>query len=206
MNVVPLPKERLKDAAGIVARAFFNYPSLVCYFPDEKRRLKYLPWYMERVLRSALAYGEIWSTEDRAGVLFLLPPGHTRLTDADYVRCGFLAAPLKVGLRHYPVVNACENTLADTQERLLGQRPHYYLWGLAVDPDRQRSGAGTALLLKLFQRADQENLPIYLETHQFDNVAYYEARGFRRIYAGDMPDHSPYWCMLREPERTSDKG
>ncbi len=157
---------------------------------------------MGRVLRSALAYGEVWTTEDRAGVLFLLPPGHTRLTDAEYVRCGFLAAPLKVGLRHYPTVNACETALADAQESLIGNRPHYYLWGLAVDPERQRRGAGTALLNALFQRADQQSLPIYLETHQFENVAYYEARGFRRIHTGAMPYQTmPYWCMLREPER-----
>jgi ribosomal protein S18 acetylase RimI-like enzyme len=200
MKIVSLNKNYCKDAANVVARAFYHYPSLVTYFPDERRRAKNLPWYMERVLRSALAYGEVWTTEDRAGVLFLLPPGHTRLTDWEYVRCGFLASPLKIGLRHYPVVNACENTLAETQERLLGQRPHYYLWGLTVDPARQRSGAGTALLQQLFLRAEQEQMPIYLETHKLENVTYYEARGFRLIFTGEMPDHSPFWCMLREPE------
>ena len=200
MNVITLPNNEAKQAAAVVARAFFSYPSLVAYFPDERRRTKNLPWYMERTLRSALAYGEVWTTEDRAGVLFLLPPGHTRLTDWDYVRCGFLAAPLKVGIRHYPMVNACENTLAETQERLLGQRPHYYLWGLAVDPARQRGGAGTALLQELFRRADREQMPIYLETHKFENVAYYEARGFCLLHTGNMPDHATFWCMLREPE------
>ena len=204
MNVISLPKNEAKQAAAVVARAFFNYPSLMAYFPNERRRTKNLPWYMERTLRSALAYGEVWTTENRAGVLFLLPPGHTRLTDGEYVRCGFLAAPIKVGLRHYPTVNACENALADVQEALLGARPHYYLWGLAVDPEQQRGGAGTALLSTLFERADQERMPIYLETHKFENVAYYEARGFRLIQTGAMPYQAmPYWCMLREPGQAS---
>ena len=56
-----------------------------------------LPWYMERVLESAMRYGEVTTTDDLSGVLFLLPPGHTRLTDWEYVKCGFLAAPLVVG-------------------------------------------------------------------------------------------------------------
>ena len=204
MKIVSLSNKELPDAAQTVARAFFGYPSLMAFFPDERRRTKHLPWYMERVLRSALAYGEVWSTEDRAGVLFLLPPGHTRLTDIEYIRCGFLAAPFKIGLRHYPVVNACETELANTQEALLGDRPHYYLWGLAVDPARQRSGAGGALLSALFDQADRQQLPIYLETHRFENVAYYEARGFRLIHTGAMPYQAmPYWCLLREPQRAS---
>ena len=199
MKIQPLAKQNCKAAAQTVANAFFEYPSLIAYFPDAKKRIKKLPWYMERVLRSALAYGEAWTTEDGSGVLFLLPPNHTVLSDWDYVKCGFLAAPLVVGVGHYALVNACEAYLAKMQKELLKERPHYYLWGLAVDPARQRSGAGTALLQELFLRADREQMPIYLETHKFENVAYYEARGFRLLHTGDMPDHAPFWCMLREP-------
>lgn len=204
MKIISLSTKEVSDAAQTVARAFYHYPSLMAYFPDERRRAKNLPWYMERTLLSALAYGEAWTTEDRAGVLFLLPPGHTRLTDIEYIRCGFLAAPFKIGLRHYPVVNACETELANTQEALLGGRPHYYLWGLVVEPAKQRSGAGSALLQQLFRQADREQMPIYLETHQFENVAYYEARGFGQIHTGKMPYQSmPYWCLLREPQGAS---
>ena len=199
MNIVPLTRQTLKAAAKTVAAAFYDYPSLIAYFPDEKRRAWKLPWYMERVLKSALAYGAVYATEDLSGVLFLLPPGHTRLTEWEYVSCGFLAAPLMVGLRHYEIVDASETYLADTQERLLAGRAHYYLWGLAVDPSRQRSGAGTALLKALFDKTDREGVPVYLETHEFANVAYYEARGFRLIHTGQMPhDALPFWCMLRE--------
>jgi GNAT superfamily N-acetyltransferase len=200
MNVTPMKQGEGKKAAAVVARAFFDYPSLVAYFPDAEKRKWKLPWYMGRVIRSAEKYGEVMTTDDGAGVLFLLPPGHTRLSDWDYVKCGFLAAPLVVGLKRYGHVNASEAFLANTQEKLLQNRPHYYLWGIAVDPLRQRSGAGKALLQALFDRADREAMPVYLETHQFANVAYYEQRGFRLIHTGAMPgDDLPFWCMLREP-------
>ena len=201
MKVIPLKPTEKKAAAAIVARAFFDYPSLKAYFPDEKSRSWKLPWYMARVLESAMRYGEVMTTDDLSGVLFLLPPGHTRLTDWEYVQCGFLAAPLVVGLRRYSLVNASEAYLADTQERLLQGRPHYYLWGITVDPARQRTGAGTTLLNALFDKADGEGMPVYLETHQFANVAYYEQRGFGLIHTGTMPgDDLPFWCMLREPK------
>ena len=201
MKAVPLKPTEKKAAAAIVARAFFDYPSLKAYFPQEKSRNWKLPWYMARVLESAMRYGEVMTTDDLSGVLFLLPPGHTRLTDWEYVKCGFLAAPLVVGLRRYSLVNASEAYLADTQERLLQGRPHYYLWGITVDPARQRTGAGTTLLNALFDKADGEGMPVYLETHQFANVAYYEQRGFQLIHTGTMPgDDLPFWCMLREPK------
>ena len=201
IHVIPLKKENRKKAALAVANAFFDYPSLQAYFPDPASRKWKLPWYMEHTLMSAMRYGEVLTTSDLSGVLFLLPPGHTRLTDLDYVKSGFLFAPLVVGLRQYAVVSASEAFLADTQERLLAGRAHYYLWGIAVDPACQRTGAGTALLNTMFDRADREKMPIYLETHREANVAYYEQRGFRLIEKGTMPgDDLPVWCMLREPQ------
>jgi len=200
MKATPLKPNEKKKAAAVVARAFFDYPSLKVYFPEEKSRNWKLPWYMSRVLESAMRYGEVMTTDDLSGVLFLLPPGHTRLTDWEYVKCGFLAAPLIVGLRRYSLVNASEAYLADMQEQLLQGRPHYYLWGITVDPARQRTGAGTTLLNALFDKADGEGMPVYLETHLFANVAYYEQRGFQLIHTGTMPgDDLPFWCMLREP-------
>ena len=202
MTIQPLAKKDRKAAAQAVANAFYDYPSLIAYFPDPEKRKRKLPWYMERVLTSALAYGEAWTTEDVSGVLFLLPPDHTALSDWDYVKCGFLLAPIVVGLRHYALVNACEVYLAKTQKSLLGERPHYYLWGLAVDPTKQRGGAGKALLNRLFEQADREGLPIYLETHRFENVAYYEANEFELIHTDCVPDTDlTFWCMLREPKQ-----
>lgn len=202
MKILSLKQQEIKAAAQVVANAFFEYPSLIAYFPDAKRRTRKLPWYMERVLNSALAYGEAWTTEDRSGVLFLLPPNHTVLSDWDYVKCGFLAAPLVVGVRRYALVNACEQYLAKTQETLLNDRPHYYLWGLAVDPAKQRTGAGKALLHEMFDKADHESMPIYLETHRFENVAYYESHGFTLIHTDCVPNTDlEFWCMVREPKQ-----
>ncbi len=200
MEIVSLKPEQKKRAAQVVANAFFNYPSLIFYFPDTKRRTRWLRWYMKRVLNSALTYGEVLVTEDISGVLFLLPPGRTRLSDWDFVKCGFLALPFVIGLRWYPNVNACENYLAETQEKLMAGQPHYYLWGLAVDPSRQRTGSGAALLEAIKKKADTANMPVYLETHNAENVAYYEKHGFRMIHTGIVPKHNlQFWCFLRAP-------
>jgi ribosomal protein S18 acetylase RimI-like enzyme len=155
---------------------------------------------MERVIKSALAYGDAWVTEDVSGVLFFLPPSRTRLADWDFVKCGFLALPMVIGLRLYPGVDECEKHVADTQEKLLAGRPHYYLWGLAVDPVKQRTGSGKALLESFLKKADGESIPVYLETHKQENVAYYERYGFKLVLTETIPKHSlKFWCLLREP-------
>ena len=38
----------------------------------------------------------------------------------------------------------------------MGDRPHYYLWGLTVDPSQKRKGIGTALLKPVIEKADVE--------------------------------------------------
>lgn len=201
MEISKLKPEQKKRAAGVVAAAFYDYPQMTYYFPDIKRRDRWLAWYMERVLNTALSFGEVFATPDLSGVLFILPPEHTRLSDGDYVKNGFLRAPLVVGLRRYHVVSECEAYAADTQERLLAGRPHYYLWGLAADPAKQRMGTGTALLSAFLKRADAEGLPVYLETHKEENVPYYEQRGFKLIHKDSVPKHSlDFWCLLHEPE------
>lgn len=199
METVKLEPGQKRKAAEVVASAFFDYPMLTSYFPDPERRKRWLPWYMEKTLNCAVRYGEVFVTPDFSGVMFILPPGHTRLTNGEYIQNGFFILPFVMGLRNYIQNNECEEFVADTHERLLNGRGHYYLWGLVADPKAQRKGVGSALLKILTDKADAENMPVYLETHDQNNVAYYERFGFKLIHTDMIPRHGlDIWCMLRE--------
>lgn len=199
MEILKLDPNQKRKAAEVVVSAFFNYPMLTHYFPNPERRKRRMPWYMEKTLNCAMRYGEVFVTSDYSGVMFILPPGHTRLTTGEYIQNGFLLTPLVMGFRNYFKSDECEQFVADTQERLLNGRDHYYLWGLVADPETQRRGVGGALLKILTDKADAENTPVYLETHEQKNVAYYERFGFKLIYTDTIPEHGlDIWCMLRE--------
>jgi ribosomal protein S18 acetylase RimI-like enzyme len=199
MDIIKLEADQRKRAAEVVASAFFNYPMMIHYFPDAKKRERRLSWYMKNVLNSAMRYGEVFVTSDLTGVLFILPPGHTRLTTKEYVKCGFLMTPLVMGYKRYTASSECEKFVADTHERLMNGREHYYLWGLVTDPKAQRKGIGSALVKIITDKADAENVPIYLETHDETNVTYYERFGFKLIHTDVIPGHGlDIWCMLRE--------
>lgn len=199
MEINKLEPDKKKQAAEVVASAFFDYPMLTYYFPDPKKRKRRLTWYMEKTLTCALRYGEVFVTPDLSGVMFILPPGHTRLTQWEYIQNGFLPVSLVMGLRNYANSDACEKFVSDTQEQLLSGRDHYYLWGLVADPKTPQKGVGTALLRILTDKADAENMPVYLETHAQKNVAYYEKFGFKLIHTVTIPLHGlAIWCMLRD--------
>jgi ribosomal protein S18 acetylase RimI-like enzyme len=200
MEIIKLDPRQRKKAAEIVAAAFFDYPMFTFYFPNHKKRARVLPWYLGNVLNCALRYGDVYTTPEISGVIFTLPPGHTKITQSEYIQNGFLLTPLLLGIRDYQRSQECEKFVADTHEKIMGDRPHYYLWGLTVDPNQKRKGIGTALLKPVIEKADLENKPIYLETHDEKNVAYYQSHGFSLIHTGKLLKYDlSIWCMVREP-------
>ena len=199
MNIIKVERNQIGKSAEIVAAAFYHYPMMAHYFPNPQRRKRWLPWYMEKTLSCAMRYGDVFATADFSGIMFVLPPGHTRLSQGEYIRNGFLMTPLVMGLQNYLKSDACEQFVANTHEKLLGGRAHYYLWGLVADPKAQRKGAGSALMKALTDRAEAENMPIYLETHDENNVTYYKRFGFGLIHQDIIPKHGlDIWCMIRE--------
>jgi len=78
--------------------------------------------------------------------------------------------------------------------------PHIHLAILGVDPTRQRSGVGSALVRAGLARADAAHLPVYLDTATPENVPYYQRYGFEVICQFDFPLGGPHaWGMLRRP-------
>ena len=206
MEIMKLNSQHKIEAAKVLADSFYHYPQLKHYFPDTIKRSKYLKWYMGKVLNCAMRYGEAFAASDMSGVIFILPPGHTKITTFEYAINGFLLVPFIFGLRQYAKVMECEDFAVKTHEEIMTGRAHYYLWGLAVDPVKQRSGVGSGLLKPLLDKADLENMPVYLETHDEKNVLYYQQKGFALIKTDMITGHDlRIWCMVREPEAMTAK-
>jgi ribosomal protein S18 acetylase RimI-like enzyme len=201
MEVIKLDPRLRKKAAEVVTASFFEYPMFTFYFPDPKKRTQNMAWYLGNVLTCALRYGEVFTTPDLAGVAFTLPPGHTKISQWEYLLNGFMLTPLKLGPHDFVRSQDCEAFVATTHEEIMCERPHYYLWGLAIEPAHKRQGVGTALMQPLLRKADAEKMPFYLETHDENNVKYYQRMGFELARADKIRKYGlPIWCMLREPQ------
>ncbi len=179
MEIGKLKRNQIKKASAILAASFFDYPMFRFYFPDPKRRTRYLPWYFRSILNCAYRFGEIFTNSDVSGVIFYLAPNHNQLSLWEFVQNGFLLTPFLLGIQNYRRSMECEKFVDDTRIKLMGSQPHYYLWGLAVDPANKGKGVGSELTQQVIELSDRDNIPIYLETHDERNVVYYQKFDFK---------------------------
>lgn len=190
-----------RKAGQTLARAFHDDPLSTYLLPDGAKRARTLPWLYERVVRYGTMYeGEVLTVGDEAGIAVWLPPGQPSTPLHRLLRSGLALAPLKFGLESIPRFMA-----ANTVEHLraeLAPEPHWYLWVIGVEPEQQGRGLGSALIEPMLQRADNEGVPCYLETHKERNVAFYQKHGYNVVRSGHVPRGGPaYLCLKREARR-----
>jgi len=78
--------------------------------------------------------------------------------------------------------------------------PHLYLRLLGVDPVHRGKGYAGLLLRCVFELADREGRPCWLETQAEKNVAMYRRLGFEVVAEGTIPGGDvKSWGMLRMP-------
>lgn len=82
--------------------------------------------------------------------------------------------------------------------------PHWYLAFIGVDPARQGSGVGAALLRSRLRRCDEEGLPAYLESSNPANVPLYEHFGFQVTGTLELPEEAPVLDTMWRPGRAGD--
>src|SRR5262249_11214900 len=80
---------------------------------------------------------------------------------------------------------------------------HWYLASIGVEPSRQGTGVGGALLRQGCARADEGAFPCYLGTTNRRNVEFYERHGFKILVHGVEPvSQLPYWTFRRDTAKS----
>jgi RimJ/RimL family protein N-acetyltransferase len=63
----------------------------------------------------------------------------------------------------------------------------------------QGKGLSRAVLRPVFEAADRDRVPVYLETAPEANVAVYRRLGFELVGRTEFPGGLPNWELCREP-------
>jgi ribosomal protein S18 acetylase RimI-like enzyme len=196
---IPLVPSQVKQAAAVMARAFFDDPFFTFVLPQPDRRRRLLPWIFEKTISHGLRSGKVLTTPALEGVALWLGPDKTSLTGMDTLLTGLFLLPIKLSWRELASSMRLNRSAGQLHTQTVTGR-HWYLVSLGVEPALQGQGVAGALLRPVLALADRQALACYLETNNPGNLPFYEHYGF--TLAGHVqarPGDPHTWAMRRKP-------
>jgi len=177
----------IRHISTTAVAAFAEDPVMRWLYPDDDIYLQPAGALMQPAMKGWLRHGELWCTEDGVGVGVWIPPGRPELP-GDGVEADNDGAD-DDGADDGPPPDLLERfeIIGPLMKEHMPDIDHWYLQLLATHPDWQRSGVGAAVMQPMFDRADAEGIPCYLETETEVNVAYYRRHGFEVVTEFDIP-------------------
>lgn len=200
-EVVPLAVADIPQAVDLMSRAFEQDPFVDWVVRSDAKRDEGMHRFFDVCLRQlTVPYGEVWTTSDFGGVAMWTPPERFSLGVSAQLR--FVGQAVRgMQARHVP-----SRLLAFGEiDRRHPHEPHYYLFFLGVDPERQGEGIGSRMMTAVLARCDERRMPAYLEATRPDLIPFYERFGYRPLEPFRLPYGGPLLHpMLRQPR--SDAG
>ena len=194
----------LADAPKVtrtLARAFATDPVMNYFIRDDARRPQaFAAWFDFAVKRLGLPGRETWMADDAdaSAVALWLPPPQDAMNLSFMQEVQALPVFLSVvGLARI----ARMQRLRAAFDAHHPKEPHWYLFFLAVDPDCQGMGLGSAILAANLKPIDAARSAAYLEASTERNVTLYQRHGFEVISEFKPESTGPQlWGMWRKPQ------
>jgi GNAT superfamily N-acetyltransferase len=181
-----------RDAViAMLGRAFTDDPFLRFFFPTDAEYAERAPVFFGLLFDIRIESGRVDVTEDLSAAALWNPPG------------GIPDTPeLEQRWTHFAETGSEEEherflRFGEAQDRYPPPPGAWYLGILGVEPSRQQSGLGTAVLDPVLDKADDETTSVYLETGTQANIAFYGPLGFRVRAEFDVPGGPHVWGMWR---------
>jgi ribosomal protein S18 acetylase RimI-like enzyme len=198
--LIRLDQKDIKQAAAMLARAFFSDPKMTHLIPEVSARTDRSRYLFEFELRYGLIYGEVYATSPVCeGVIVWLPSEKSAITLWRAFRAGGFRLRNQLGPEAMDRLMAFSGCVDELHNKHL-PGPHTYLFFVGVDPAYQGKGYAGRLIRPMLERLDEKQMPCYLNTQNEKNVSLYEHFGFRVIDKQMIPG-SPvmHTAMQRDP-------
>lgn len=182
----------------VIAHAFHDLPPSRWLIADTDARREILPAYFRMLVEHAMVGGIVHTTRARTAVALWLPAG----PDAPGQAADYDARLIGATGRWANRLRAFDSAL---EQHHPADVAHHYLAILAVHPNAQGRGIGTALLRAQHQVLDHDGgAPAYLEAASQRTHRLYQRHGYVLQHSSPfyLPDGGPpLWPMWREPQQ-----
>jgi ribosomal protein S18 acetylase RimI-like enzyme len=186
----------MEQLAEVCARAFEHDPLTDWLVEDQSNALQAERQMFLAEWQISKRYDLIFTDSDRQGVAVCRPPGANVTIGDRILQVWSMIGSIKLSKRMLAKIRL----LLDV-EKARPSELHYYLSLLAVAPEMQGKGLGSALMQPILDLSVREGKPAYLETETESNVGFYSKKGFsvrQEIITSD--GKSKVWTMWREPK------
>jgi len=198
IDVRPLGRSDVRDAARVLAKAFYDDPVTSWMLPDDSSRLTALTRAFAPLARHHFlprAGSEVGFRAGTVGAATLWdPPGQRKPGLVEQL----ITTPTMLWAFRSRIPASMR--VMELMEKHHPEEPHWYLMLIGSDPSVRGAGFGHALMRSRLDRCDAEGSPAYLENSNPKNESYYLRFGFEIMGEIKLPDGGPpMWPMWRNP-------
>lgn len=188
-----------RDAVrDLLVAAFSDDPAYAHAFPDDRERALGIVLPALVSIRASTG-GTLTVVEIQDRVVGIR--SSTRSTNrpglATYLRHGLARMPFTLGLTTLRRMLSADAEMAQLRNLVQPLEAHAYLAQIAVHPDHQKTGAGSALMRDWLDEVDRSQQAAALLTSRAQNVIWYERFGFEIAGQVGIAREFTAWCMVR---------
>jgi len=195
------PRKDIEKIVAVLTSAFFSYPGIkfmTSIARDGKKAVRdYFYFWMEEAYINRAVFR---ASKKYEGVLVFCLVGYPKTNI--WIRGKTLWANLnQFKISDIKKVYMHEGDLDRAHHRVMGDRPHYYLELLGVDPKFQGKKIASRLVNPVLAYADRVGNPCYLETSSAQNTKVYGGWGFKVVETIPTPfiKNKTVYLMVRKP-------
>jgi ribosomal protein S18 acetylase RimI-like enzyme len=194
-----LYKLDIKDtnlASEILAKAFINYPPFEYVFPDIDERKKKLAKVLKFLLKCGICNGVVVApSKNLEGISIWYKSENLNNSFVTILKSGFISLLFSMRMDSLKRFLSLGNKKKKHRNQIIKNK-YYFLDMIGVAPEYKNKGYGKLMIQEMMKLNNNENLPVYLETSNFDNIKYYTQYGFGLIDEYNIYNFKTF-CMIK---------
>ena len=200
IGLTNLKKSSIDLAADRLNEAFDEDPCIKYFLGSDNYNYIKAKNIHRYALNVGFLYGSILTTSDLLeGISIWLPPSKVDVSSWMFIRAGGLSLKKTVRQDILKTMKAYGDYSTIIHHQNIAV-PHWYLFSIGVGKEYQGKGFAGKMLKPVFNHFDQTGYPCYLETHNPNNIKFYENYGFKVVEVGVLPNsEKKHYAMLRMP-------
>lgn len=170
---------------SILSTSFQNNKSVLYTIKNGQEKNKYIKCLMDYAFYEGEKQKGVLISKNNQGAAIFIYPNRKKIFNLSS-----LIESVKVVLNAFGVAGIRKVLRREEYIKSLHpQNDFLYLWFIGVVPAEQGKGTGSLLLNELIKIADEQKIPVYLETSLIENLPFYKKHGFE-VYHEWLDDQS----------------